>query len=366
MLEYAARIWIPEKMYKFDKYTRELFFLFSLFLTHIVFQPLLASTDSPAIVTTTKLENVIFFPKTSIPAKVISLLDSDISSDINGKITSLEFEVGNEIDLDVTLAQIDCADYMSEKNQAENNLGAAIAEKDLISWQLDRAIKLAKQQNLSQEEVQKLRSSINKIDSNINSFKAVLEHASNQVSRCKVKAPFSGIITEKYVSLGEYVRSGTPIYKLLNTHELEVEAEVHHDEIQSMVSANSITFSLNENIYPLQIRTVLPQQNPNTKMQVVRLSFLGKRPVPGASGRVNWIAQKPKIPVEYIQHINKDFGIFLLDKNEDGTYSAKFHKLHNAVEGQAGIIDLPLSTDIIVKGRERLSDMEHVKKVSDE
>ncbi|MBT6208017.1 MAG: efflux RND transporter periplasmic adaptor subunit [Francisellaceae bacterium] len=341
---------------------------------HIIFKILytamflIASTavSKNSVVTTAEIENIVFYPTNSIPSTVIALSDSDISSDINGKIQELHYKIGSQTKRGDTLAKIECSDYITTQKQAENSLAATTAKIELVQWQHERAMKLAKQQNLSEEEVQKLKSSLNGLKANINKNLAALTNAEIQVGRCSIKAPFSGVVTKKYASLGEYVRAGTPVYRLLNVHDLEIEAEIHQDEISSILNSNGVSFIINNARYPVQIRSILPQQNQNTKMQLVRLTFISNLPIAGASGRLEWSHPHPHIPVEYIQHINDDYGIFILRKESEGEFHAIFHKLPNALEGQSVVTNLPNKTHIIVKGREKLSDNQLIDTMKNE
>lgn len=334
--------------------------------THLFFLSLYVSTSfATSTVTTSKLKDVVFYPVTSIPGTVVALSDSNISSDINGRIKSLNYEIGVEAKSNSILAEIECSDYMALKDQAESNLDAVKAQNEFTKWKLDRAEKLLKQQNISEEEVEKLKSSLIEINANIDRNMAALNNAQTQVNRCKIRAPFDGVVTKKYASLGEYAHPGTQIYRLLDVHNLEIEAEIHRDEIPSINKSHEISFSLSKDSYPAQIRTILPQQNNSTKMHTIRLKFIGSAPVAGSTGRLEWKDNSPHIPVEFIQHIGNDYGVFIVDQTKEGQYKAKFHKLPNVIEGQAAKINLPENTLIVVKGRERLTNNDIVKSITD-
>ena len=57
----------------------------------------------------------------------------------------------------------------------------------------------------------------------------------------------------------------------------------------------------------------------------------------------------------------KDLGIFLLDGDK-----ARFHPLPKAVEGQPCVVDLPDDSQMIVDGREVVTDGESVKRMEQE
>lgn len=314
-------------------------------------------------VTTEKINDIIFYPVTSIPGTVVALSNSDISSDISGKLSSLSYEIGNEVKSGDVLAEIECSDYIALKDQAQSNLDAVKAQNDLTKWRLERSEKLFKQQNVSQEEVKKLKSELLEINANIDRNIAAFNNAQTQVNRCKIKAPFDGVVTRKYASLGEYVLPGSQVYRLLDIHNLEIEAEIHQDEIISIKNSKNIVFSLGAKKYPAQIRAILPQQNSSTKMHIIRLQFISDRPVAGSSGRLEWRNPSPHIPVEFIQHVGNSYGIFIVEKTKEGEMKAIFHKLPDAVEGQSVKSNLPAETHVIVKGREKLTDQDLIENI---
>lgn len=313
-------------------------------------------------VTIKDLHEIAIYPENSIPAEVISLQDSVISAEIAGSITEIKTQVGTEVTKDSTIAKIECTDYEATYKKIDANLEGIRADIELTKWQLARNKRLAQKSNISQEKIQQLTASLSKLEANLDAETQSLASAKKNVARCNIKAPYSGLITSKYIHKGEYVTPGTKVVKLINTNEVELDAKVHTMEIKPISEANQnnlLFFNTTGNEYQVKIRSIVPSQDPQTKTQTVRFMFLANRPIPGSSGRLLWRSQHPQIPPEYVQNINNKFGVFVIKAGK-----ASFYELTNAIEGRHVTVDQDFNYPIIVEGRYNVQDGTKIKIVN--
>ena len=297
-------------------------------------------------VTIKTIADIAIFPINDVPATVISLNESTLSSEISGNILSIPFQVGAIIEKNQILANLDCANYQFTLNQAIATKDAIVADIELSKWQLSRTEKLAQQNNASQELVKTYAANLKKFNANLNNHLSVIENAENNVNKCSIKSPYNGIITQKLSNLGEYVTPGVNILHLIDIDNLEVEAKLLASEIASLKSTNLISIRVNNIDYPVSIRTILPISDPESRTQIVRLNFIDDKPVPGSPGRLIWKSKTPAIPSEYIRQIKTKLGIFVAQNNK-----AKFIPIPNALEGQPAIYTGDPNLKIIVAGR---------------
>lgn len=134
--------------------------------------------------------------------------NSKIAAQNSGVVKAINFEVGQKVKKGTTLIEIDAdlldAQIVSARASFESS------EKDF-----QRYTKLLEQNSITQKEFDDVR--VKYISS-----KSTLKELEIQKEKKTIKAPFSGVVTEKNVSLGEWVNAGTTLLTLVNTSDLEI------------------------------------------------------------------------------------------------------------------------------------------------
>jgi len=185
---------------------------------------------------------------------------------------------------------------------------------------------------------------------------AVLSAARQSVNHCQIKAPFTGLILEKFTSLGSYSTPGSAQFTLLKADAVEIRLEIPVYNIQLLTQAKSLSFETSGSLYELKIRKILPIVDGNSKQQIVHLTITSADLPPGGSyGLVKFDTLKHFIPAHYIQKRKNSFGVFTSRNGK-----AAFNVLPDAQEGQAVESDLPADTLIINDQLQLIKDNEKI------
>jgi len=141
----------------------------------------------------------------------------DIPAEISGKITSLNFELGQNFRQGEIIATIDdkikTLTYESQKIETER------LKKDL-----DRLENLFNGGTASQQQLDNARTSYKTANNKY-------EEAERQLSYTKITAPINGIITKKIVEVGTYVKDGNPIVSIVDVSRLKVKINVSESSV---------------------------------------------------------------------------------------------------------------------------------------
>lgn len=124
----------------------------------------------------------------------------DLRPDEQGRVTGLHFFEGQSVARGAPLVRIDDAMLRA---QAER----AAAERDLARQQLER-VRLLRQQNASSA------ADLERAEAASRSAAAALSVLQLQIARSTVRAPFSGVVGQRFVSVGDYVTTGTRLLTL--------------------------------------------------------------------------------------------------------------------------------------------------------
>jgi len=295
-----------------------------------------SSERSPLGVSTVTLSSVWIQPLKRASAEAISLNHAQISAQANGEVLKLAVEVGDAVEKDDVLVELDCR--QSRLSEAVLNDVLKLAGKEY-----QRAQALQKTNTIADQELSRLQSSLEQA-------RIRIQQAELSVENCIVSAPFSGVVTERQVQLGILATPGLPLLKLLQLDTLEVEVELSSEELDSLQGRKDIRFLSDQGSYPLTMRAILPLVNPTTNKRSVRLRFSAGMPLPGTSGEVAWRAGGHYLPVDLIVERDAQLGYFMLADDR-----ARYVVLQDARPGHparlSADITEPQNIEVVVEGR---------------
>jgi RND family efflux transporter MFP subunit len=310
-------------------------------------------------VSSTTLDQILFFPFREAPATVISLNNSLISAEISGEILELLVQTGDEVKNGDVLAKIDCEPYIIAQQRANSALNAGYARNKYAKQRLKDAERLRNSRAISSDQLNMRSSEANALASEIGVLAADLKEAKRRIKKCIITAPFDAVVVARLASVGDYTSPGSVLVKLLDLNNLEVSAKIQQQDVGSLKVAEHIVFITSSKSYPVTNRTVVPLVDSKIRSFEARLDFTDKVADTGSAGRLRWTSNHAHIPADYLVKRNNKLGIFI---NKDSV--AYFHELNAVGNGLPAPIDLPGDTEVITTGRYGLVDGQAIKIVN--
>jgi len=302
------------------------------------------------------LAELAFYPQRSTPARVISLNEPVVSAQIAAQVKALTVRVGDVVVKGGELARLDCADYKLARRIADGSLQALNARTVLAKQRLKRAFELEDKQLVSTDLLDERQANLTALQADQTSARAALQRAQLDESRCVIISPFNALITQRLSSEGQYATPGSALFKLIDLNQKEVSAQVFSEDAARLEGAKKFSLQHDGQSFALKLRSVLPVINANTRNREVRLEFLGKSSLPGASGKLLWQDLRPHLPAEVWLKRNGQLGLFILKQGQ-----AHFVAVPTAKMGRANAVDLAVDTQIITKGHYALQPDQPVK-----
>lgn len=138
--------------------------------------------------------------------------NADLRVQASGIITHLYLPEGKVVDEGTLLLKVNDADLKAqfEKIKVQIKLAKEIE---------DRQAKLFKSQGISAQEYDITRS-------NLSSLKADSAYVMAQIAKTEIRAPFTGVLGIKNVSIGSYITPATVVTHIQQTHPIKVEFSV--------------------------------------------------------------------------------------------------------------------------------------------
>ena len=300
-------------------------------------------------VTSAPLKQLVIYPERSAPAQVESLNDSRLSAQVSALIQSIPVRVGDRIEGGQLLVQLDCREYRARRDSQRSIRQQFKSQLKLAESQLERSLSLRQRNGISEEKVEQRETELNVLRAQAASQQEQLNEAQLQVERCRILAPYTGVVRERLASVGELAAPGTPLLVLQQLDEVEVVAEIRAGQLNP--SPQQWLFVYQRQRYPLLLRRQLPLIDPQSRTQQLRLEFSAQQAPPGASGRLQWRDPTPHLPADLLLRRGGTLGVMLLDDDK-----ARFAELPTAIEGQPVAVDLPEESRVIIEGRQALVD----------
>ena len=157
----------------------------------------------------------------------------DLSFRVDGPMIERPVKVGDEVKEGQLVARIDPRDYEVRLRNAQGQLVKARAVLTRAQADLDRVLRIQKQDPgaVSEVIVDKARQSRDSSRAEINSLLAEVDRAKDDLGYTYLKAPFAGIITQTYREAFENVRRKQPVIRLLDPSQIEMWVNVPESQI---------------------------------------------------------------------------------------------------------------------------------------
>jgi len=160
----------------------------------------------------------------------------------------------------------------------------------------------------------------NAANSGLSAAKAGLSKAGQQLAYTEVIAPYSGIVTERHVELGEVVSTGSPIMTGISLKEMRAVAHVPQRLILKVRKHKSAKIYINDEKNGIEAKelTFFPYADANTNAFKVRVSFdsAPKGLFPGIFVKIGFEVGKENhliVPASAVAYRSEVTGVYVID-----------------------------------------------------
>lgn len=137
---------------------------------------------------------------------------ADVAAERDGQVATVRVERGTYVETGAVLATLDEREAKAQLDQARANLAWTTSE-------VERYAELRRKQVVAKAEDQRK-------GTDLDLAKAALSLAEKGFEDCTIRAPFSGVVTEKKISAGAFVRRGQAICGLVKIDPLRAELAI--------------------------------------------------------------------------------------------------------------------------------------------
>ncbi len=237
------------------------------------------------VITLETLSNSVFTTGT-----ILANEEVELRSEISGKIINILFKEGSFVSKGDLLIKINDADLQAQLRRAKINdadlqaqLRRAESKLKLSEEKEARQRQLRDGNLISQEEYDNTVSELNVNQADLDLIKA-------QIDKTEIRAPFSGIVGLRSVSVGSYVTTSTIIARLQNFNSLKVDFSIPERYSASVNTGDDLEFKISgsDKIFKANVYAIEPKIDPGTRTLQIRAicSSAYKELIPGAFANV--------------------------------------------------------------------------------
>lgn len=211
-----------------------------------------------------------------VPGNIVPNDMAEIHPEVSGRIVQLNVAEGKYVGRGTVLAKLYDGDLRAQLNKLQIQL--ALAQKTE-----ERQAQLLKIQGISQQDYD-----ISLLQ--VNSLKADIGILQTSISKTVVRAPFSGKLGLKNISIGAYVSPASVIAIINQTDQLKLDFTVPEKYIDKIKMGQLVTFTFEGSKKQLGAKVIATESNitENTRSLTVRASVIGKDDglLPGSFAKV--------------------------------------------------------------------------------
>jgi len=197
-----------------------------------------------------------------------------VSAQTSGTIMELPFDVNDVVDAGQLIVRLEDSEQRSRLNQAEANQLEAESGVQDTQQQFERISNLRERGVATQAEFDQARNALNAARARLVRAEAAVAEAQEQFDYTRIAAPYSGIVTERHVELGETVAPGAPLLSGFSLEALRVVVSIPQQFSQLVRQSRQAEVSLNDGrVLQTGEMTFFPYADPATHSFVVRMSL---------------------------------------------------------------------------------------------
>lgn len=286
-----------------------------------------------------------------------------VSTEVDGILKEVRVDEGTVVSKGTVLAMVDDTDYRLEIKRAE--AASRQAEATLANTKLEyqRKEALYKEQLVTQQQFDDVSTRLSLAEADVERARAALSLSGQKLIKTKIYAPLSGVVKEKKVSAGDYVKNGINLFVIIQNHPLKLNFTVIEKDVGKLKKGQDVTFKVDAFLkreFKGRVSIIYPSLEEKTRtLQVEALvPNLDGALKPGLFARVTLYTGEARntivVPVTALLYEGEKVKVFIVEGDRARERllkpGSKYGELMEIVEG------LKENEPVVVVGQQNLSE----------
>ncbi|HEY0682571.1 MAG TPA: efflux RND transporter periplasmic adaptor subunit [Steroidobacter sp.] len=300
-------------------------------------------------------------PRRWVPGSVVSRNDARLATSAAGRLEYVA-EVGTRIRAGERVAKLEDEAVRLQVEDAKAEVARIEAQRAMSARQLQRLEQLANN-SISQTQLDEVRSQLAMLTAQLQQAEVRHRSAKHDLEQTEVRAPFSGVVTERLAQRGEYVATGASIARLVDTVHVEARVQAPLALLSSVKPNMELPIKIANKQTPAVVRTVVPVGEERSRQFELRMVLADNQFNVGSALEVGLperdATEALVVPRDAIAV--RQTGNYLMRIRRDNT-AERVAITSIATDGDLVTIDGPVSPGdiVVIRGVERLQDGQRV------
>ncbi|MDH5737291.1 MAG: efflux RND transporter periplasmic adaptor subunit [Gammaproteobacteria bacterium] len=189
-------------------------------------QPFSASGLDTALIERKSVAEEIFFDGT-----LEALHQSTVASETNARVMEVPFDVDDRVEKGQVIVRFRNTDQSALLSRAEAALSEAQARLTNDKMEYERAEKVFAKQLVSKAQLDSLKAAYDASEARVRAAQAEVRRAKEQLEHTVIRAPYSGLVVERHIEVGETATMGQPLMTGLSLEHLRAVVDIPQNHI---------------------------------------------------------------------------------------------------------------------------------------
>jgi len=295
-------------------------------------------------------------PKMALPGTVMSRNDSQLASEVEGRVEWVA-EVGTIVKANDVVARVDARLANLQLSSDRANVARLEAQLRFDRDQAGRMDNLFSQNAIAKSTRDQAKSTKDMDTAALAQAQASYKRSQYELTHGEIRAPFDGRVVARLINAGEYATPGKPIVRLVDVGSLEVSVPTPIDTARYIAENSLLTVDIGGKPVPAKVRAIVPVGDIASRMIEVRLILPAGSALVGDAVKVMLPSALPHdvlaVPRDALVLREENTYVFKVDKKGQAQRVAVET---GAEEGALVEVKGPVAAGerIIVRGAERL------------
>ena len=198
--------------------------------------------------------------------------ESDVAADTMGKVTATFVERGDTVAINAPLARLDSRNAALGAQEAATMAQISRVQREQAAADCARAARLLEQGAINQAEHDRMTSACTTAQLSSSAAETRVRMAGKALGDATIRAPFAGMVVERYVTAGEYVMPGARVATVAAIGTLRLELTVPESAVARIKLGQEVSFEVAAfpgQRFPAKVRFISPTLRPATRDLIV-------------------------------------------------------------------------------------------------
>jgi RND family efflux transporter MFP subunit len=195
-------------------------------------------------------------------------------------------EVGALLAAGDAVARVDAETLELELREAEALVGRERAELDQATRHYERLHALKDRNLVAASQLDEAHSAMDIRRRELVQAEVARDRARHRLQQGTIRAPFAGVVSERLVQVGEYLQTGAPVARLVQTDRIELSARAPASLASHLAPGAAVAVRQGTQTFDSRVRAIVAAADPVSRQVELRLELADGELLVGSAAEV--------------------------------------------------------------------------------